>query len=73
MLICNLGGGRTNKIAEKVGNWPLKSDHTKAQLAKELGVTAPTLNNRLSGETELSWKEVYVLANVLDGKLPGFR
>ena len=69
MLIYNLGGGRTSKIAEKVGDWPLKSDHTKAQLAKELGVTVPTLNNRLSGETELSWKEVYVL----DGKLPGFR
>ena len=47
-----------DKIAEKVGSWLLKSGNTKARLAKELGMSAATLNNRLSGETEWSWKEV---------------
>ena len=61
------------KIAEKVGAWLLKTGNTKARLAKELGMSAATLNNRLSGETEWTWKEVCDLANVLSCKLSDFR
>ena len=62
-----------DKIAEKVGAWLLKSGNTKAQLAKKLGVSAATLNNRLTGETEWSWKEVCDLADIIDCKLSDFR
>lgn len=62
-----------DKIAEKVGAWLLKSGNTKAQLAKKLGVSAATLNNRLAGETEWSWKEVCDLAGIIDCRLSDFR
>ena len=62
-----------DKIAEKVGSWLLKRGNTKARLAKELGMSAATLNNRLSGETEWRWKEVCDRANVLNCKLSDFR
>lgn len=62
-----------DKIAEKVGAWLLKAGNTKARLANELSMSAATLNNRLSGETEWTWKEVCDLANVLDCKLSDFR
>lgn len=62
-----------NKIAEKVGAWLLISGNTKAKLANDLGMSVGTLNNRLSGETEWSWKEVCDLAEIIDCKLSDFR
>lgn len=62
-----------DKIAEKVGAWLLKGGNTKANLAKELGMSAATLNNRLSGETGWSWKEVCDLVEVLGCELSDFR
>lgn len=62
-----------NKVAEKVGAWLLISENTKAKLANDLGMSVGTLNNRLSGETEWSWKEVCDLAEIIDCKLSDFR
>ncbi|OUP10964.1 helix-turn-helix transcriptional regulator [Collinsella sp. An2] len=62
-----------DKIAEKVGAWLLISGNTKAKLANDLGMSVGTLNNRLSGETEWSWKEVCDLAEIINCKLSDFR
>lgn len=62
-----------DRIAEKVGAWLLKSGNTKANLAKSLGMSAATLNNRLAGETEWSWKEVCDLGEFLECELEDFR
>lgn len=62
-----------DKIAEKVGAWLLKSGNTKQSLAGELGMSVGTLNNRLSGENEWSWKEVCDLADIFGCNLADFR
>lgn len=62
-----------DKIAERVGSWLIKSGNTKVKLAELLGMSVGTLNNRLSGETEWSWKEVCHLANILNCNLSDFR
>lgn len=62
-----------NKFSEKVGAWLLGEGNTKQLLAKKLDMSVGTLNNRLSGEIEWSWKEVCDLADVLGCSLSDFR
>lgn len=42
---------------EKIGSWLLIKGHTKRGLAKELGISVSTLNNRLSGKCGWKWNE----------------
>ncbi len=49
----------TQKINEKLGAWLLSDKHnTRDKLAKELGMTRPTLQNRLNGTSKWEWEEV---------------
>jgi DNA-binding XRE family transcriptional regulator len=50
-------------INEKIGAWLLKG-HTRDQLAKELGISRPALNNRISGESKWDWDDVINIARV---------
>lgn len=52
-------------IQSKVGAWLLEPGRTKQELAGELGFTVQTLNNRLDGSREWSWKEIIQLARIL--------
>lgn len=62
-----------NKFSEKVGAWLLKEGNTKKLLAEKLGISVGTLNNRLSGEIEWTWKEVCDLAEAIGCDLHEFR
>lgn len=62
-----------DKFTEKVGAWLLVAGNTKQLLAKQLGMSTGTLNNRLSGENEWTWNEVCRLADVLGCNLSDFR
>ena len=48
----------TQKINEKLGAWLLEEGHTRDQLAKELGMSRPTLQNRINGTAKWEWEEV---------------
>ncbi len=50
-------------LMELVDDWT--KSHTKAALAKALGCSGVTLNNKLSGATELSFSEAEALAKAL--------
>ena len=56
-------------INEKLGAWLLKSDNTRDKLSEALGMTRPTLNGRLRGETEWTWNEVKAIAKLTDSTL----
>ncbi len=56
----------TQKINEKLGAWLLEDGHTRDQLAKELGMSRPTLQNRINGTTKWEWEEV-VKVSLLTG------
>ena len=57
--------GLNQSIQNKVGAWLLVRGRTKQELASELGFTVQTLNNRLDGSREWSWKEIIQLARIL--------
>lgn len=61
-----------DKFKEKIGAWLLREGNTKALLASKLGISAGTLNNRLSGDCEWSWSEVCKLADILGCQLSDF-
>ena len=48
----------TQKINEKLGAWLLEEGHNRDLLAKELGMTRPTLQNRINGTAKWEWEEV---------------
>ncbi|MBQ9002171.1 MAG: helix-turn-helix transcriptional regulator [Eggerthellaceae bacterium] len=49
----------TQKINEKLGAWLIEDkSHTRNKLAEELGMTRPTLQNRLNGTSKWEWEEV---------------
>jgi plasmid maintenance system antidote protein VapI len=52
-------------INEKIGAWLLEQGHSREVLAKELGMTRPTLNSRLDGRGKWSWEEVIRLSRLL--------
>lgn len=51
-------------INEKLGAWLLAEGHTKEVLAAEIGITRPTLNSRLSGQSRWLWDEVVQVARI---------
>lgn len=54
-----------DRINEKVGAWLLIDGNTRAILADAIGITRPTLNNRLDGTAKWSWDEVVRLSRYL--------
>jgi hypothetical protein len=53
----------TQEINEKLGAWLISDKlHTRDTLAELLDMTRPTLNGRLRGDTEWTWKEVKAIA-----------
>ena len=54
------------RINEKLGAWLLEPNHNRKQLAKKLGLTTPTLNTRIRGETRWMWEEVLAIAELLN-------
>jgi|GEM_PF-1474084 hypothetical protein len=59
----------TQRINEKLGAWLLQDGHTRQMLADEIGITRPTLNGRLSGESKWNWDEVIEVARITDSTL----
>lgn len=51
-------------INEKLGAWLLQSGNTREKLAKEIGITRPTLNGRLDGKSSWQWDEVIEVARI---------
>ena len=56
---------RDSRINQRVGEWLLVSGNTRAILADAIGITRPTLNNRLDGTTKWTWDEVTRLSSFL--------
>ncbi len=56
-------------INEKLGAWLLKSGNTRDTLSVALDMTRPTLNGRLRGDTEWTWKEVKTIAKLTGSTL----
>ena len=54
-------------INEKLGAYLL--NHTREELARKLGMTRPTLFNRMNGETEWTWSEIISICE-LTGATP---
>ena len=59
----------TDRINEKLGAWMLGSGCSRSQIAKEIGISRPTLRKRLSGESEWKWEEVARIAEITDTSL----
>lgn len=51
-------------INEKVGAWLLEDGHTREMLAKTLGLSRPTLANRLNGQAKWNWEEVVKVSQI---------
>ena len=56
----------TQRINEKLGAWLLEDGHTRDLLAQELGMTRPTLANRLNGKSRWEWDEVIRVSKLVD-------
>lgn len=66
----------STRINEKLGAWLLADEHTKAVLAKLLGISRPTLNSRLSGNSKWTWDEAVLIAELTGctlNELAGYR
>lgn len=59
-------------MKEKIGAWLLEGNHTKAELAGLLSMSTGSLSNKISGETDWTWKEVKALALVLGCQVSDF-
>ena len=59
----------TQRINEKLGAWLLQDGHTRDQLAQELGMTRPTLANRLNGTSKWEWEEVVKISRLVNCSL----
>ena len=56
-------------INEKLGAWLLKDGNTRALLAKEIGISRPTLNGRLEGKTKWNWEDVLEISRITGASL----
>ena len=54
----------TQVINEKLGAWLLEEGHNQERLASELGITRPTLRNRLNGNTKWTSDEVIAVSRI---------
>ena len=57
------------RINEKLGAWLLEKEHTRAKLAKLIGISKPTLYTRLNGKSKWRWDEVLVIAELTGSTL----
>lgn len=59
-----------NKLVNQaVGAWLLLDGNNRERLAKELGITRPTLNGRLKGESAWTWDEVLTISELTGNTL----
>lgn len=56
-------------VNEKLGAWLLQDGHSRALLAKELGISRAVLNKRLRGITKWSWNEVIQVSRLTNCSL----
>ena len=54
----------TQQINEKIGAWLLENGNTREVLADKIGITRPTLNSRLAGDSKWYWGEVVKVAEI---------
>ena len=54
-----------SRINQRIGEWLLVSGNTRAILADAIGITRPTLANRLDGTAQWNWEEVVRLSQYL--------
>lgn len=59
----------TDRINEKLGAWLLEEGHTRQMLADEIGISRPTLADRLNGKAQWNWDEVIQVARVTNSSL----
>lgn len=53
------------RFNEKLGAWLLVKENTKAKLAKQLGISRPTLDGRISGRSKWTWDEAVAVAEIV--------
>lgn len=56
-------------IEEKLGAWLLQKGNTQTRLAMEIGITRPTLCERLRGRTQWKWNEVVEISRITNTPL----
>ena len=54
----------TDRINEKVGAWLIKDGNTRELLAQKIGISRPTLQNRLNGTSGWTWNEAVKIADI---------
>ena len=59
----------TDRINEKLGAWLLQPGNDRDTLAERIGITLPTLRERLTGRNQLKWSEVIKVAEITDCSL----
>ena len=59
----------TDRINEKLGAWLIEEGHTRQLLAEEIGISRPTLADRLSGKSKWNWEEVVKVARITNSSL----
>lgn len=57
------------KINEKLGAWLLREGNTRELLAKEIGISRPTLQARLDGRSKWNWEDVIQISRVTSTSL----
>lgn len=62
-----------DKVNEKLGAWLLIKGNSKQKLARVLGVSRPTLDKKLSGESEWLWSQVCAIADLANCTLEDLR
>lgn len=54
----------TQRINEKLGAWLIVNNESRENLAQRIGISKPTLNKRISGESEWKWQEVIAISQL---------
>lgn len=54
----------TQRINEKLGAWLIVNNESRENLAQRIGISKPTLNKRISGESEWKWSEVIAISQL---------
>lgn len=59
----------TDRINEKLGAWLLEKGNTNEKLADMIGITRPSLRERLNGNAQWKWSEVIRVAEITNCSL----
>lgn len=54
----------TDRINEKLGAWLLQPGNDRDKLAELIGITRPTLGQRLAGRSQWKWSEVVRVSEI---------